>query len=337
VEPVQRPPGRLVVRADASNTAGTGHLMRSLALAQAWIDRGGTATFALDEPAMPFRGPVEREGVRVVTIREPTGSEEDGAATARLADDEGAAWVVADGYGFEVGFQQAVRDGRRPLLVIDDDGRIGRYACDVVVDHNVDADPARYERSGDARTLLGGRFALLRREFRRLRGRREDIAGRARRLLITLGGTDHGDVASTLLDLAGRFDGRFVTTVVAGRGDRSGTQAPAGRTLHDVEDMAALMDRTDVAIATGGTTAWELAATGVPALLGRVAPNQDAVVRALARHDAAIDVGWFNGDIAAELEQLADDPDRRESMRSNGMRLVSREGADAVVAEMLRG
>jgi spore coat polysaccharide biosynthesis predicted glycosyltransferase SpsG len=140
-----------------------------------------------------------------------------------------------------------------------------------------------------------------------------------------------------MFDLAGRLDGRFVTTVVAGRERPVPAAVPVARLLHDVENMASLMDGTDLAIAAGGTTAWELAATGVPALLGRVAPNQDAVVRALARHGAAIDVGRFDGDVAAQLEGLAADPIRMDSMRSSGMRLVSREGAGAVVSEMLGG
>jgi spore coat polysaccharide biosynthesis predicted glycosyltransferase SpsG len=311
--------------------------MRCLALAQAWIDRGGAATFALDGQAMPFRGPVDREGITIRTAHAPMGSREDGLETARIADEGEAAWLVADGYEFGARFQTAVRGGGRRLLVIDDDARIGRYACDVVVDHNVDADPSRYETSSDARTLLGGRFALLRREFRLLTGDGGDDLRRPLRLLVTLGGTDHADVSSRMFDLAGRLDGRFVTTVVAGRADPIRAPASRARMLRDVENMAALMDETDLAIASGGTTAWELAATGVPALLGRVAPNQDAVVRALARHGAAIDVGWFNGDIETELEGLAADPTRMSSMRSSGMRLVSREGAGAVVAEMLGG
>ena len=35
----------LVIRVDASTQIGTGHLMRCLALAQAWKDAGGQVTF----------------------------------------------------------------------------------------------------------------------------------------------------------------------------------------------------------------------------------------------------------------------------------------------------
>ena len=49
------PYGNLVIRADAGARIGIGHVMRSLALAQAWQDAGGDVTFVMAQEASAAR------------------------------------------------------------------------------------------------------------------------------------------------------------------------------------------------------------------------------------------------------------------------------------------
>ena len=328
----------LIVRTHASSASGSGHVMRCLALAQAWVDEGGTASFVLAEDALSYALPVLREGIEVLQVNAPLGSTADGLETARLAKGRHAPWVVGDGYAFGEGFQVAARSHGARLMMIDDDAQIGAYACDLLVDHNADAEPSRYANTSTSpRLLLGARFALLRREFRRSSSLGSQPDRRPLRLLVTLGGGDHCGLVGKLLKLVERSDVPLDVCVAMGMASELPTDPGDARILTEVEDMAALMSKTDLAIATAGTTAWELAAMGVPSLLGRVADNQDAVARALARHGAAVDIGWFEDEIVGELEALATDRSRMGAMRDAGIKLVNRGGASAVVGEMLRG
>jgi UDP-2,4-diacetamido-2,4,6-trideoxy-beta-L-altropyranose hydrolase len=312
--------------------------MRCLALAQAWIDEGRAATFILAEDALPYARPVLREAIEVQPARATLGSAADGLETARLAQELQAQWIVADGYSFGEAFQVAARSHGARLLVIDDDAQIGTYACDLILDHNADAEPSRYANtSTSSRLLFGARFALLRREFRRSSSLGSQPARRPLRLLITLGGGNHRALVGKLLKLVGRSSAPLDVCVAIGTAGEPLIDSSRARVVMQVEDMAALMSEMDLAIAAAGTTAWELAAMGVPSLLGRVAGNQDAVARALARHGAAIDIGWFQGEIVRELETLATDRSRMEEMRDAGIGLVNRGGASVVVGEMLRG
>lgn len=54
--------GSLCIRADAGPEQGIGHVMRCLALAQAWQDRGGTATFLTATQAPALHERIRREG-----------------------------------------------------------------------------------------------------------------------------------------------------------------------------------------------------------------------------------------------------------------------------------
>ena len=112
----------LLIRSDASIAIGTGHVMRCLALAQAWRDAGGNVTFAMAEATPSIEARLRIEGVNVVRLPVPPGSTEDSARTCDLARQENAAWVVVDGYQFGSAYQTALRAAGLKVLFVDDHG-----------------------------------------------------------------------------------------------------------------------------------------------------------------------------------------------------------------------
>ena len=64
----------MVIRAEASTTIGTGHVMRMLALAQAWQDIGGRVVFLFAQPNRPMRLRLEEANCQVVEFAVPSAS-----------------------------------------------------------------------------------------------------------------------------------------------------------------------------------------------------------------------------------------------------------------------
>lgn len=337
----------LIIRADASAEIGTGHVMRCLALAQAWQAAGGSVVFA------SYRCPgalAERLGLEGATTEEITaapGTEADAAQTVALAKWLGAAWVVVDGYAFGVAYQEALRKAGLRVLFIDDYGHAEYYTADLVLNQNVYATAALYpNREVRTRLLLGTRYALLRKEFGPWQGWRRPVSEQARRVLITLGGSDQKNVTGRILEGVQQLNNSDIEVqVLVGASNLSAAsicaQAQADlrvRVRQSVSNMPKLMAWADVGVTAGGSTCYEAALLGLPCLVTILANNQRAVAVALAAKGTVGLLGWHENltaeTAAAALQSLLASPGRRASMARAGQRLVPGSGAEHVAREM---
>lgn len=331
---------------------GAGHVMRGLALAEAWQAAGGRAELLGHGLTQPLRERVEAAGVaaRPLALRHPDAA--DLQATLRRLGEVGSQdgdrpWLALDGYHFDPGYQQAARAAGCRVLVIDDLANLSRYHADLLVNPNLGAERLTYESDADSLYLLGSRYALLRSEFLRRRDGARPIAPTATKLLITLGGGDAANRTARVTGALGHLDvdGVEAVVVVGASNPHRGALESAARAspvplrlVDNPADMAALMAEADVAVAAAGGTAWELACMGLPSILVAVAENQRPVARGMAAAGAALDLGeWDDGTPAALVEALATlcrDPAARRAMSERGRELIDGRGALRVASLM---
>lgn len=100
--------------------------------------------------------------------------------------------------------------------------------------------------------------------------------------------------------------------------------------------MAQSMLSADIAIGAGGTASWERCCMGLPTLVVSFASNQVALVKALASHDVAIDLGSSSEltveKIARELTALAVNGPRLSKMSEKALEMVDGLGVIRVCA-----
>ncbi len=348
------PNGTLILRADASIAMGTGHVMRCLALAQAWQDQarqeqGWAMHFCHGrDDGRPAKNASAPKSLKSLTVAAIPGSLQDAAQVVKLARARNSNWIVVDGYQFEVEYQRRLKAAGLKVLVVDDTGHAGAYVADLVLDQNAHATKDFYQqRESYSQLLLGPRYALLRREFRPWREWKREIAPVARKVLLTVGGSDPDNVSIRIIRGLGLLaENNLETTIVAGGAnphidsleEEIGRMGGRFRLVRDTFDMPRLMADADVAISAAGITCWELCLLGLPAVLIDVAENQTPVAHELERRGVAIYAGRSQQvtpeDIAARLRLLLAVPERRAAMSERGRRLVDGGGAERVVSAM---
>ena len=240
--------------------------------------------------AAPLADRLEKEGILVDRIAAEPGTDADAAETGSLARTAGATWIVADGYWVGPAYARALERAGAAVLLVDDLGEAGPYGADLVLNQNLHATEAMYaDRSARTSLLLGPRFALLRREFAPWRGFVREIPERARRILITLGGSDPENLTSRVVRALSRYEA-YEWRVLVGPGNPFAEEilAEAGRVsrrdsvLFAVDDLPALLAWSDLAVSAAGSTSWELAFFGVPFLTIAAARNQTPIAESLA-------------------------------------------------------
>ena len=338
----------LLIRADAGPRIGTGHVMRTLALAQAWQDAGGRASFvtAADSPAIRTR--LEADGFSVVRVDAPIGSPDDVLQTISVAREQGARWIVLDGYRFTSDAQKAIKQAGFPLLWIDDNGDAAYYYADVVLNQNLCAEASHYSaREPYTQLLLGTEYVMLRREFLKWRGWTRPTPPVAQRVLLTLGGSDPDNLTLRLVEAMQHIavDGLEAILVIGPSNNNGKSLNAAARAstfpIHvetNPANMPELMAWADVAISGAGTTCWELAFLGLPNLLIVLAENQRRTAECLADRG----VSWLLPaglspalpEIGGMVRGFLRDSQRRTIMSCNGRALIDGQGAARVVEKL---
>ncbi len=340
---------KLLIRADADSEIGAGHVMRCLALAQAWQDAGGEAVFATATESPSIEERLKSERIETLHLSGQPGSREDAAETSSRARSLNAAWVVVDGYVFDSDYQRAIKESSARLLFIDDYGHCDWYSADLVLNHNIYAEESLYEkREPYTRLLLGSKYALLRREFLNWREWKREIADTARRVLVSMGGADPDNATLTVIRALQKLEmpdieARILIGPLNSR--RESLEREIKNSSRNIElltaatDIPQLMAWADVAVSAAGSTCWEMAFMGLPFLALILAENQIKVAEELGNRGLAVNLGYYHQDSSQEvadgLYHLLPSTQQRIVMSCLGQKAVDGEGCERILIRLL--
>ena len=342
---------KLIIRADATTAMGIGHIMRCIALAQAWQQASGEVTFLSHCENEVLRQRILWQGFGLISVDHPGSGIEDLKQTISLLQnsrrDGDNLWLVLDGYDFGPTYQESIRKAGKRLMVIDDYNHLPHYHADVLVNQNLNANQLLYSCEPYTRLLLGPRYVLLRPEFMEWRNWRRETPEVARRVLVTLGGSDPHNVTLQVINfmkVANISD--LEVKFVAGPSNphietlkEALPRAPSNMSLiFDTENIAELMAWADVAVSAGGSTCWEMCFMRLPLVTIILADNQKNISQELERTGVGISCGWYYDldaeSMAKQFLPLIYDRDRRARMSEKAGQLVDGLGVKRTIETM---
>jgi UDP-2,4-diacetamido-2,4,6-trideoxy-beta-L-altropyranose hydrolase len=332
----------VLFRCDANVATGTGHVMRCLALAQAWQDAGGRAVFAMAEIPEALLQRLTFEGFDTISLPTIPGSLEDAELSLAHARQVQASWLVIDGDRFAGQFLSRLPSSGVRTFLLDDFAERQSFPVDVVLNLNFGAIEEPYRLTGfQGALLLGEKYVLLRREFSARSGDRA-FPETGNRVLVTLGGSDPENLSSKIVaSLAELHDLKVTLIGGAGNAQRRYLQELAGSNVDvefNVANMPARMYEADMAVIAAGGTLWELLYMQCVVLSYARNPVQASVVKTLANMNILEDMGNtrdFNGPaLATKVRRTAKSASVRERMANAGRRLIDGKGAQRVVEMM---
>lgn len=261
---------KIGIRTDGYKEIGLGHVYRAIILANALSKRGHDVIVISLEQHESGIEKMRDAGIAVI-VTTPEGEHKTLAALGLDA-------LVLDVLSTSSEYVAEMRKTVRRIVNIEDRGD-GAYLADVVIN-------GIYEREDDEPGeddgwYWGTPYICLRDEVVTAAKRNAgmdtggaDVMSDKKELLATFGGTDPLDLSSRVYYISKRLherDEMFHTTLVLGPGYAGkvslGDSCDGVSVLQNVNNLHELMDAADIAICSQGTTVYELACLGTPAIV----------------------------------------------------------------------
>lgn len=313
---------RFVFRADASTSIGSGHVMRSSAIAEEAIARGIPSFFVGKISDLTWVSERIR-GLGFIQVLENS---------SEFIPDENEDILIIDSYEIPTDdvFVQ-LRNWSKVVSIFDE--LTPDYSCDLRIHPGLTkAWPKRFSGS----TLSGPKFVPLRKS---IKNSTENTPKGTLEVLVVGGGSDAYGFVPAVVNLLTQLTQDFHATIFTNSflsmdlGERF-TVSEIGLNLDLIANTA------DLVFTTASTTSLEFLARGSAVAIGCAVDNQELYYKELSGGDYAAPIGEFLNNewhLDAELiQELLSSETFRVTLKANSANLIDLNGAKRIVDEILK-
>lgn len=330
-----------IIRVDASESIGLGHLTRCLLIANFIKGKGCEVVFITAQ--LLSKNIIESKGFKCHKF---------GSKIPNLIDFYHSFSIIAD-INSEAIFNNNVdyinhlnfigRDAK--LLITLEDLADYPYCSDLVIIPYCGADKLKLNDDCKTIYLLGPNYFPLRKEFD---NESFVVSKNAKKVLITMGGSDPKKITLKVLDSISNSEKQYEILVVLGQAssitDKDidnviGNYNGLFKVIREAKNISELMLASDVTITNSGLTKYELSALGVPCIIISNNPQQALYSEDFSNYGSSIHLGSSNvvneRCIKESCEDLMQNYELRLRMSKKGKVLIDSNGLQRIGKELL--
>lgn len=343
----------ILFRADGNSKIGSGHIMRSLSIADALTDLGEKCLFLLADES--FYTIISERGYDAEVLHtDYTQMETELCMLPSLFTKFEPKWILVDSYFVTPSYLLTLKKYANVAYL--DDIATFAYPVDLLINYNIFGPEIPYNKlyeSADLeqpKSMLGLNYAPLRKEFSNIPSKM--IKETIENVFISTGGADPEHIAISLVkDFIENPDSsmdKITFHFVLGAMNQDLKQItelakgnPQIKLYHNVKNMSVLMQQCDLAISAAGSTMYELCACGVPTITYVLADNQIDGASAFQKQNLALYIGDYRKthNISLKLRnaiiELDNNPTKRMQMSIQMQHLIGGNGANLLAEELL--
>ena len=310
------PSMRIVVRADAGLSQGSGHVMRCLTLAEELSARHHDVHLMTASVSIGWLRDVIASAGYEVSVCELDSLDIDSI----LALDPD--WVVVDSYRVASDSISRLTQTVPVLSIVDGDTRGIRSS--LYLEQNLGSEKQEWSIPSGARMLAGSTFALVRDSILDKRRGQPWMMRDVPHVVAFMGGTDPAGVIVPVASALARLP-RPVQLTVVSPAERLAEVAhiiaglPDARVLPPTGDLPTILGDADIVVSAAGTSAWDICTLGAPAVLVAVVENQIASLEQImvAKLTLGLDIVHDGIGVLEQLPRLVGGLIEDESARHN--------------------
>lgn len=296
----------VLFRVDSSSVIGSGHLMRCLTLAKKfYVKEKAEIVFVCRDLESNLSQLVVDAGYSLIlmtntsdagvlegyekwlTVPKTIDAKETCAVIVNLG--KRPDYLVVDSYALDSEWERELRPLVEKIFVIDDLAN-RPHDCDILLDQNEYMNKESRYRGlvpEHCQLRLGYQHVLLRDEFYVAKGNLRKRDGCIRNILVFYGGSDHTNETMKALNALSQIDlnGIKVDVVVGGSNvHKAEVEYFCNNSMLfsyycQVNNMAELMAKADLALGAGGSATWERLYLDLPSIVTAIAENQEQIAR----------------------------------------------------------